>query len=128
MQTALTPEAARDLGKTLRFIRHARNMTLHDVALGSGLSIGYIQNLEGGARTNASEETYLKLSKGYKVPESLMLDWILRARMHTALQRRGLSEEHRLFIWRGVESRLAEIGLPPTDLAKFVSELIGNGR
>lgn len=128
MNTALTPAAAKELGRSLRFLRHARDLTMHDIAVSSGLSVGYIQNIEGGARNNASEESFWKLAKGYKITEDVMRDFLLRARILSALERHGLAPEQQTFIWRGVESRLAESGRPlQTDLSELIRDVLGNG-
>lgn len=128
MNTNLTPGVAKDLGRSLRFLRHARERTTHDVALRSGLSIAYVQNIEGGARTNASEDAFEKLARGYDVPVEVMQDFVLRARILSALERRGLSKEQASFVWRGVEQRLSEQGIPVnTDLAAIAAGMLGNG-
>ena len=123
--TALTPAVAKDLGKTLRFLRHGRNLTLHDVSKRAHLSPGYIQNLEAGVRTNATEESYFKLAVGYGVPESVLADFILRARVLSALERRGLTVEQQTSVWRGVEALLASNGFElRTDLTKLLADML----
>lgn len=122
----LTEVAARDLGKGLRFLRHARDLTLRDVATRAGLSAQYIQNVERGERVNASDETFEKLARGYEVPASLINDLLLKARVHSDLERHGLTAEQVAFVWKGVEMRLLEVGVNlRTDLAKVLTEMIG---
>lgn len=125
MNTALTGAAAKDLGKSLRFIRHARDLTLRDVAKSAGLSMQYVQNIERGERANASEEALLKLAVGYGIPPLIVSNLLLRARVLSAFERRGLSEDHQAFLWRGVEQRLGEVAPEAvTDLGKFVTSLL----
>jgi transcriptional regulator with XRE-family HTH domain len=122
----LTVAASRELGKGLRFLRHAQNLTLRDVAKRSGLSPQYIQNIERGERTNASDEAYEKLALGYEVPLVIIRGMLLKANIVSALERFGVDEANQAFIWRGVEQRLAEIGVDTkTDLARVVAEMLG---
>lgn len=126
MTTALTPDASRDLGRSLRFIRHAKNQTLREVARTAGLSAQYVQNIERGERGSASEDAYERLARGYGIDFSIVRDLVLKAQVLSALERRGLDADQRAFTWRGVEPRLAEVGLNlRTDVAKLVAEIIG---
>lgn len=127
MYTSLTPVAAEELGGTLRLVRQLRSEFLGDVARKSGLSTGYIQNLELGSRTNAAEETLIRLAKGYGIPEPMMQDLILRARILTALERRGLDPKQRSFVWEGTAVRLEGIGFKPNvDMAAFLALVFNN--
>jgi transcriptional regulator with XRE-family HTH domain len=125
MQSALTSTAAKELGRAVRFVRHARSMTLRDVAARSGLSSQYIQNIERGERTTVSEDAYMRFATAVGVPDETMLDLILRARVQSALERRGLTLEQVTFVWRGVEQRLTEVGVDMrTDLTKVVTDIL----
>jgi len=110
MLTALTPGVARDLGRTLRFLRHGRDLTLADVAKRSGVSIGYVQNIESGVRHNADDGTYAKLGHGLGLDREVIDDLLLRARIMSALDHRGIAPDIATFVWRGVEQRLEESG------------------
>lgn len=122
----LTPTASRELGRSFRFLRHARELTLRDVAKRSGMSPQYIQNIERGERLNASPEAYEKLASGYAVPLDVVLDLVLRARVSSALEQRGLDAESVAFVWRGVEQRLSERGVDlKTDISRVVASIIG---
>jgi transcriptional regulator with XRE-family HTH domain len=122
---ALTAEAARDLGKSLRLIRLTQNKTLREVARDAGLSFQYVENIERGSRATVRDGVYERLPHGYGIPESFLADLLLRARVLSALERRGLDAEQRAFVWRGVEQRLAEKGVNVmTDLATIVVELM----
>jgi transcriptional regulator with XRE-family HTH domain len=90
---SLTVDAAKDLGRGLRFMRHARNLTLRDVSRRAELSAQYVQNLERGERPNASEEAYMRLARGYDIPEAVVSDLLLKARVMSALEQRGLDRE-----------------------------------
>lgn len=121
----LTQTAARELGKGFRFLRHARQLTLRDVAKRAGLSAQYVQNIERGERTSTSDEAYEKLARGYEVPMRILADMILRARVMSALEVYGLTADQQRFVWRGVEQRMAESGVNfTTDLAQVVSEML----
>ena len=125
MQATLTTQAAKELGRAVRFVRHARSMTLRDVARKSGLSPQYVQNIERGERANVSEDAYVRFGKALELPPDVMLDLILRARIQSALERRGLAGDKVAFVWRGVEQRLEEVGLSlRTDLAGVVTDLL----
>lgn len=122
----LTPAAAKELGRGFRFLRHAQNLTLRDVAKRAELSAQYVQNLERGERINASEESFEKLSRGYEVPKVIVDDLVLKARIMSALEQRGLDADQQAFVWRGVEQRLAEQGIDiRTDIARVVAQLVG---
>lgn len=121
-----TTAAAKDLGRGLRFLRHAQGLTLRDVAKRSQLSAQYVQNIERGERLGASEEAFEKLARGYEVPQTVVDDLLLKARVVSALELRGLSAEHQTFVWRGVEQRLGEVGVElKTDIARVVASMLG---
>lgn len=125
MQATLTTTAAKELGRALRFVRHARNLTLRDIGRSASLSPQYVQNIERGERTTVSEDAYVRFAKALSVPDEIVLDLILRARIQSALERRGLSPDQVVFVWRGVEQRLAEQGVDlKTDIAKVVVDIL----
>jgi transcriptional regulator with XRE-family HTH domain len=122
----LTSAASKELGRALRFMRHAQTLTLRDVAKRSELSAQYIQNIERGERLNASDEAFEKLARGYGIPLNVVSDLLLRARVMSALENRGLSAEDQVFVWRGVEQRLAERSIDlKTDISRIVANIIG---
>lgn len=126
MQSHLTPMAAKELGRAFRFVRMARTMTLRDAAKASALSPQYVQNIERGERLNVSEDAYLRIGRALAIPEGVVLDLILRARVQSALEQRGIEADQATFVWRGVEQRLAEVGMDlRTDLAKVVVDILG---
>ncbi len=126
MPDRLTPTAAKELGRALRFVRHARSLTLRDVARSSGLAPQYVQNIERGERGNVSEDAYTRAGEALALPPEMMLDLLLRARVQSAIEQRGLSAEQVAFVWRGVEQRLAEKGVDlRTDISKVVVEILG---
>ena len=50
----------------------------------------------------------------------------MRARIQSALETRGLAADQVLFVWKGVEQRLAEIGFDlRTDISKVVVDILG---
>lgn len=125
MNVVVTPAAAKELGRALRFMRTARNLTLRDTARKAELSSQYTQNVERGERLNVSQEVYSKLAKGLDVPESVVADFVLRARIFSALEERGLTADQQAFVWRGVEQRLEEADFHlRTDLAKIVADMM----
>ena len=128
MHAGLTQGAAAELGRQLKFLRHATGRTLADVAARANISVSYLQNLEGGARTNAAEERVVSLAHGYGIDEAVLRDLLLRAQILSALERHGLTPEQRDFIWRGVSQRMAEQGFDlRTDLGRVISDLLSNG-
>lgn len=106
----LTPNAAAGLGHVLRFVRNASGSTLRDVASRAALSPQYVQNLEKGERSSASEAAYLALAAGYPLDEAVMRDLLLKAQIESALERRGVDQEAASFVWAGVQGRLLERG------------------
>lgn len=125
MHSTITEGAARELGRSLRFIRQARSLTLRDVARGAGLSSQYLGQIELAQRLGISAEALMKLAKPLEVPESVIEDLLLRARVQSALETRGLSTDDVTFVWKGVEQRLAERGFDlRTDMAKIVTEIL----
>ena len=55
MHSTITEGAAKELGRSIRFIRQARALTLRDVAKGSGLSPQYLGQIELAQRLGISE-------------------------------------------------------------------------
>jgi|GEM_PF-2404366 len=122
----LTLGPAKELGRALRFIRQARSLTLRDVARSAQLSAQYVQNIERAQRLTVSEDAYLRLAGPLGIPESVVRDLLLRARVQSALDLRGLTPEQQAFVWRGVEQRLSEVGVDlRTDLSKVVVDILG---
>lgn len=125
MNVVLTQSAAKEIGRALRFMRHGRTLTLRDVARRAGLSAQYVQNIERGERTNVSEDAYTRLARGLEIEEAVLRDLILKARVMSALEARGLDSEQQAFVWRGVEQRISEVGIDlRTDLARVVADMI----
>lgn len=126
MHANLTPTAAKDLGRSIRFIRTARELTLRDIALVAELSPQYVQQIERGIRLNVSQEAYTRLAKPLGIPEAVIDDLVMRARVQSALEQRGLNQDQVAFVWRGVEARLVEQGVAvQTDVSKVVAEIMG---
>ena len=124
MEPTVVSAAARELGRSLRFIRQARSLTLRDVARGSGLSAQYVAQVELAQRTNVSEEAIRRMAGPLGVGESVVADLLLRARVKADLEARGLTEDQVSFIWRGVEQRLSEIDVKvQTDMAVLINDL-----
>ena len=121
----LTPAAAKELGRGLRFLRHAQNLTLRDVSKRAEMSPQYVQNIERGERLNASGDAYERLARGYEVPQAVVDDLVCKARIMSALEMRGLDADARAFVWKGVEQRMTERGVDVrTDIAEVVSSML----
>jgi transcriptional regulator with XRE-family HTH domain len=128
MHSTVTEGAAKELGRSIRFIRQARSLTLRDVAKGAGLSAQYLGQIELAQRLGISEEAIQKLARPLGVPEAVMDDLLMRARIQSALETRGLGAEDVSFVWRGVEQRLAERGIDfKVDISKIVTEMLLEG-
>jgi transcriptional regulator with XRE-family HTH domain len=122
---ALTGTAARELGKALRFIRQARGLSLRDVAQQAPISPQYLQNIERGERLAASLDVYGRLQRDYELPEGALPDLILKFRVLSALEERGVSPQHAHTVWDSVESQLNSLRYPVrTDLAELVAAVI----
>ena len=122
---ALSGSAAKELGRALRFIRQARGLSLRDVAQVAPMSPQYLQNIERGERTAASAEVYDKLQHVYELPDGALPDLLLRARVMSALDDRGVTHAHAVVVWGVVESQLQALRYPiRTDLAELVASVI----
>lgn len=130
MKTGLTPTVAADLGKNLKFLRQARGLLLDDVAKGAGISITYLQNIESGVRTNTDEDRFVGVADGLRIDRDVLRDLLLRGRVLSALELRGLDAEKQNFVWRGTEQRINEVGLTlQTDMGKIINQILeSNGR
>lgn len=125
MHSTITEGAARELGRSLRFIRQARSLTLRDLAKGSGLSPQYLGQVELAQRLGTSEEALRRLAAPLGVPEEVITHLLMRARIQSALETVGLAQDDVAFVWRGVEQRLQERGIDlKTDMSKVVTELL----
>ena len=71
MQSTITLSSAKELGRSLRFIRQARSLTLRDVALGAQLSPQYLAQVELAQRLGVSEEALCRLAKPLEIPEAV---------------------------------------------------------
>lgn len=124
MQSTITESAAKKLGRSLRFIRQARSLTLRDMAKGAQLSPQYIAQVELAQRVGVSEEALRRFAKPLAIPEAVIADLLLEARVRSALEVRGLPPDQVTFVWRGVEQRLSEIGVDMrTDISKIVVDI-----
>lgn len=124
MNIVLNEGAAKELGRALRLIRNTRQITLRDVARKADLSPQYINNIERGERRTVSEDAYSRLAAALDAPPAVFADLALRARMTSALTERGLTAEQATFVLRGVEQRLAEIGVPTPSLADVLTDML----
>lgn len=124
MHIVLTAGAAKDLGRALRLIRHTRQVTLRDAAATAQLSPQYINNIERGERQTVSREAFSNLAKALGGPPEVYEDLMLRARIDSALEERGLDAEARAFVWTGVEQRLKERGVRLTVLGEALVDMM----
>lgn len=124
MHIVLSDSAARELGRALRLIRNTQRITLRDTARRSGLSPQYINNIERGERRTISADAFERLSGALEAPPAVFADLVMRSRVASALSERGLSAEHATFVMKGVDQRLAEIGLPPTPLGDVITAML----
>lgn len=61
------------LGQTIKTLRGARGWTLEELYQASGVSKGFLSDLENGKRLNVGSSTLLRLADAFGVPvESLM--------------------------------------------------------
>jgi transcriptional regulator with XRE-family HTH domain len=124
MHIVLSDGAAKELGRALRLIRNTQRITLRDAARKSGLSPQYINNIERGERKTVSDDAYERLTAALGARPAVFADLVLRARVYSALSERGLSSEHASFVMKGMEQRLAEIGLPTTPLGDVLTDML----
>ena len=121
MGQGLTAVAAHELGRTFRFSRTASELTLREAAKTCGMSMQYVNNIEQGSRPNVSEPFLRKLGQGYGLPMSVVDNLLLRARIMSALERRGLDSVQQAIAWKRLESVLIELGV---DMQEGVREMV----
>ncbi len=122
----LTQAEAKEFGRALRFIRDARRMPLREVSSTTEISYQYLHNIEAGDRTGFSDDLVVKLQRAYRLPDRALDDLLLRARVRSALDMRGISKSDADAAWRMLETRLGELGTPiHTDLAVLVAGILG---
>lgn len=124
MNICLDDGAARELGRALRLIRNTRQITLRDAARASSLSPQYINNIERGERKTISQGAFDRLAEALGGPPAVFADLVLRARMMSALNDRGLSADQTTFVLKGVDQRLAEVGRPMKPLGDVLSDIL----
>jgi transcriptional regulator with XRE-family HTH domain len=111
MNQGLTPTAAKELGRSLRFVRQAREMSLREAAKASGVSYQYIMDIELGMRGNPTDDIYYRLASALRIPTPTIDNLLLRGRIASALELRGLNLDQRNIVWTAVELRLTELGI-----------------
>ena len=124
MHIVLSGAAAKELGRALRLIRNTQRITLADTARKAGLSPQYINNIERGERRTVSDDAFERLSAALGATPTVFADLVLRARITSALAERGLTAEQTTFVMKGVEQRLAEVGLPTVTLADVLTDML----
>jgi transcriptional regulator with XRE-family HTH domain len=79
--SALSPTAARDLGRSLRQIRTAKEMSLRDVEkiVGELPRAQYLQQIEQGVRPTPSSGVFTNLERVYRLPKGSVHDLVLKA-------------------------------------------------
>jgi transcriptional regulator with XRE-family HTH domain len=105
----LTPTAAVELGRTFRFVRQAKDLTLREAAAASRVSMQYIMNIEQGSRPNVSEAIFKRLGTGYLLTTDIVDNLLLKARVLSALERRGLDPAQQSVAWKRLEAVLVDL-------------------
>lgn len=100
------PERTTDLGAELRALRKAQDRTLRQVETASGLTNGYLSQLERGEVGHPSPTVLRKLAEGYEVPFPVILQWA------------GYLDEERPSISPNQAAALSTIGEPSTEELK----------
>ncbi len=96
----------KDLGRTLRLIRHARQLTLRDVARRAGRSYQYVQNIESGTRgrTLTDDADFAAwIARGYGIDEAQARALVARAGILSALASIGVPPEQSALTWSAIE-------------------------
>ena len=121
MDQGMTPAAAKELGRAFRFVRQAHDMTLRDAAKVSGVSVQYILNIEQGSRSNISEDVLRRMGQGYQMAPRVVDNMLLKSRVISALERRGLDAAQQNIAWKRLETTLIELGV---DMQEGVREMV----
>lgn len=69
-------------GKFLKDVRRSKGMTQQQVSAATGLSQGYVADIENDKAKNPTLDTYLKLAKAIDVPEVKMLEILFYDYLH----------------------------------------------
>jgi transcriptional regulator with XRE-family HTH domain len=126
MDQGFTPSAALALGRAFRFVRQAREMTLREAAKAAGVSVQYVMNIEMGQRVNVSGEIIRKIARAYQIDAAVLENLLLKARMMSALERRGLDAAQQAVVWRRLNATLTELGFDTQEsVLGMVSALYG---
>ena len=107
----LAPSSARWLGHRLGLLRLGRSMTYRDLRRAGGPSTQYAQQIIAGLRCAVTDEEYGRLARAVGMPGPMLADHLLRVRIMSALEWRGIAQPDRDFVWTGIEQRLAERGV-----------------
>jgi len=142
--STLTPGEAREFGETLRIIREALHMTFRRVdeasvaSGGTRVSYQYLKNIEEGTRpardgnvttVEPSEAVILQLQRLYRLPDRSLDDLLLRARVRSALNQRGISKSDTDSAWKMLATRLGELGTPiHTDRGELINAILNRPR
>lgn len=124
MHIVLSDGPAKELGRALRLIRNTRQITLRDAARKANLSPQYINNIERGDRRTVSDDAFGRLSNALGGPPVVFDDLVMRARLSSALAERGLSAAQTAFVMKGVDQRLAEVGIPTVSLGDVITDML----
>lgn len=78
--------------------------------------------------TNVSEEVLRRLGQGYLITPGVVDNLLLKGRVMSALERRGLDQAQEAVAWKRLESALGELGFDMAeDVRAMVSALYGGG-
>lgn len=106
------PERPTDLGPLLRQVRHSRDWSLREVEERSGLTSGYLSQLERGGVGHPSPTVLRKLGEGYGVSFPVLLQWA------------GYIEDDQLDLSANQAAALSTIGDPSTEELKVLREVV----
>lgn len=117
--------ASQEFGRALKTIRRIRGWTGDEAAKRAEISRAYLIQIEAGMRDNPSDDVVARLHRGYGIEPDRMADLLLRWRVMAALEERGMTDEHRAFVWAGMASRVHELKLDiQTDPNEIVAAII----
>lgn len=117
---------ARDeLRRTLTTMLRGRGLTALTAAQRMGTTRQYVTQLLNGTRGRIDGELLARLQPGYGYPDHVRRGMLLRFQVMSAFEEANLSDRERMFLWRGIEQRLEELGVQiPTDPAEFIAETL----
>ena len=116
---SLAPNVAFVFGRRLRAWREAASLAMRTVTILTGggpgrVSYQYLSEIEGGTKMNVDLAKIEALGRVYRFPPNAMDNRVLKARILSALEWRGIKPAEGDAVWAAVEKQLTTLGYAVT--------------